>query len=207
MVADDLTNKRFSAESGTTLDHYRNIVTVLQGEGNPVGGHTDNHAHGEASGCGANDKLSLIYNFITRKGDDLRSLAGALGVEVSNETHALILGNAEARTSFSAGAELLSALDDAAGSESIDRLIDGHNEVAAVINLRSGTTLDRAALAAEFGSDYQAFNVDTWAFAEAAEAISLSQEEADQKVVAMVYYNLATAGVLCGKDMRVIVRP
>jgi hypothetical protein len=206
MVADDLTNKRFSHENGTTLDHYRNIVAVLQGEGYPVGGHTDNHAQGEVSGCGANDRLPLIYDFISRYGDELKSLTESLGVAVSDETHALILENAGGRSEFSAGAELLSALEAAAGPESIDRLVDGHNEVAAVINLRAGTTLDRKALAAEFGPNYQAFNVDAWSFAEAAQAISLSQEEVDQKVVAMVYYNLATAGVLCGKNMRVIVR-
>lgn len=206
MVADDLTSKRFADESSTTLAHYRNVLDVLQSEGYPVGGHNDNHAHGEASGCGANDKLPLIYNFIARRGDELRALTESLGLTVSDDLHEKLVGNAGARTEFSAGAELLSALEEAAGPESIDNLVDGHNEVAAVINMRSGTTLDREALAREFGSEYQAFNVDAWSFAEAARAISLSQEEADEKVVAMVYYNLATAGVLCGKNMHVIVR-
>lgn len=206
MVADDLTTKRFADESGTTLAHYRNVLDVLQGEGYLVGGHNDNHAHGEASGCGANDKLPLIYGFISRCGDEVRALTESLGLTVSDDLHQMLVNNAGARTQFSAGAELLSALEEAAGPESIDNLVDGHNEVAAVINMRPGTTLDREALAAEFGPDYQAFNVDAWSFAEAAQAISLSQEEADEKVVAMVYYNLATAGVLCGKNMRVIVR-
>ena len=206
MVADDLTTKRFAAEDGTTLGHYRSVVDILQREGYSVGGHTDNHAQGEASGCGANDKLPLIYDFIARRGDELRSVAESLGLEISDGQHQTILQNAGARTEFSKGAELLAALEDMAGADAIDPLVDGHNEVAAVLNFREGTTLDREALAAEFGEGYQAFNADVWSFAKAAEAISLSQEEIDQKVVAMVYYNLATAAVLCGKGMRIIVR-
>lgn len=205
MVADDLTTQRFAGEDGTTQAAYRNILAILRGEGAPVGGHTDDHAHGEASGCGANDKLSLIYDFTVRHADEIRGLADAVGVSVDDETHDLIVSNAAARTSFSAGGELLTELRQAGGEEAIDPLEGGHKEVVAVINLRTGTTLDREALAAEFGNDYQAFNVDAWSFAEATEAISLSEEETNQKVAAMVYYNLATAGVLCGKGMRTIV--
>jgi hypothetical protein len=75
----------------------------------------------------------------------------------------------------------------------------------AVINKRQDTTLDRNALAAEFGSDYQAFNVDAWAFEEAARVTSLSDEEVKQKIAAMTFYNLATTLVLAGSKMRVVV--
>lgn len=205
MVADDLTTKRFASEDGTTLGAYRNILNVLRGEGQTVGGHTDSHAQGDVSGCGANDKLPLIYDYISRRGDELRSLTEALGVVVNDEAHGLILANATGRSSFSTGGELLGELRGIAGEEAVDPLTGSHNEAVAVINLRSGTTLNREALAVEFGNDYQAFNVDAWSFAEAAEAVSLSEEEANQKVVAMAYYNLATAGVLCGKGMRVVI--
>lgn len=205
MVADDLTTKRFASEDGTTLGAYRNILDILGGEGQVVGGHTDDHAHGEASGCGANDKLAPIYGYIPRHGEELRSLTEALGVVVDDETHELILRNAADRSLFSAGGELLSELRGVAGEEAVDPLIGSHNEAVAVINLRAGTTLDREALAREFGNDHQAFNVDAWSFAEAAEAVSLSEEETNQKVAAMAYYNLATAGVLCGKGMRIVI--
>lgn len=206
MVADDLTTQRFAGEDGTTRSAYRNVLAIVQAEGAPVGGHTDSHAHAEASGCGANDKLPAIYDFIARRGDELRTLAASLGVSVDTVTHQLITGNAAARTSFSAGAELLDELNQTVAMGGVvDALRGSHNEVVATINLRAGTTLNREALAREFGSDYQSFNVDAWSFAAAAEATSLSEEEASQKVAAMVYYNLATAGVLCGKAMRVVV--
>ncbi len=205
MVADDLTTKRFAHEEGSTLSAYRTALSTLQGDGLAIGGHTDDHAEGAASGCGANDKLSLIYDFMARKASDIRALAAAIGVEVNDDTHELIARNAAERKEFSSGGELLTALREAGGDSVVDPLEGTHNEVVAVINLRSGTTLDREALTQELGPDYQAFNVDAWSFADAAAAISISPEEAAQKVAAMTYYNLATAGVLCGRGMRTIV--
>lgn len=205
MVADDLTSRAFTTDDDTTVSNYRTTLVALQGAGLAIGGHTDDHAQGVASGCGANDKLPLIYDFMVRKAAEIRDVATAVGMSVSDETHELIIRNAKARTEFSAGSELLDALVKAGGDAVVDPLRGSHNEVVAVINLHSGTTLDREALEREFGPDYQAFNVDAWSFAAAAEAISSSSEEVQQKVVAMVYYNLATAGVLCGKTMRTIV--
>lgn len=204
-VADDLTTKRLAAEDGSTCGAYRNTVQLLQERGFDVGCHTDDHAHGDASGCGANDKLPAIYSYMTRKGDVLRQTAELLGVSVDDATHTLITGNAVARTEFSAGAELLTALREQAGDEAVDPLEGNHLEVAAVINKRPGTTLDRKALAAEFGLDYEAFNVDVWTFEEAARATSASEDEVRQKVAAMVYYNLATTYVLAGAKLRVVV--
>lgn len=207
-VADDLTTKRFAGKDGSTLAGYSNVVDMLQSANNPtleVGGHTDTHAHDNKSGCGANDKLPEIYDFIKRKDDVLRSVAATLGVQVSDETHDLIVGNAAARTEFSAGAELFKELKNKAKEEYIDHLDGEHNEVVGVINKRKGTTLDRDALMEEFGPNYEAFNIDVWSFEEAARATSLSEGEIDQKVAAMVYYNLATTMVLAGKNLRVVV--
>lgn len=204
-VADDLTTKRLAAADGTTLGGYKNTLYLLKEEDREIGGHTDDHAHGEVSGCGANDKLPLIYDFIGRHGDDLRGLTESLGIAVNDKTHERITTNATERTKFSKGSELLGTLKTEGDENSVSTLRGSHNEVIAVINKRVGTTLDRGALEAEFGSDYQAFNVDAWSFEEAARVTSLSQEEIDQKVVAMAYYNLATAHVLGGSKLRVVV--
>ena len=135
----------------------------------------------------------------------IRDMAAALGVNVPQETHDLIVGNASARTQFSTGKELLGILEANAREEFVDKLNGDHKEVVAVINKRAGTTLDRDALRAEFDEAYESFNVDVWAFEEAARVTSLSEEEVQQKIVAMVYYNLATTMVLVGKKMRIVV--
>ena len=202
-VADDLTTKRYASEDGTTLSGYQNMVGALTNEGYVVGGHTDEHADDEKSGCGANDKLMPIYQYIAQNSDLLRGLTEEkFGYIVSDETHAMITGNATTRNQFSKGSQLLAALKANAEAEFVDRLHGKHSEVITVINKRQGTTLDRDALAAEFGSEYEAFNVDEWAFDEAARVTSITPEEVQQKKVAMAYYNLATALVLAGPKMR-----
>ena len=204
-VADDLTTQRYASEDGTTLGGYTNLVKALSAEGYVVGGHTGEHAHGDASDCGANDKLPLIYAYMVHHPDVLRDLTESLGIVVPVKTHERIVGNSAARTEFSAGKGLLNVLQDNAREEFVDKLHGDHKEVIAVINMRKGTTLDRDALAAEFGPEYEAFNVDAWAFEEAARVTSFDEDEVQQKVIAMAYYNLATTLVLAGKKMRVVV--
>lgn len=204
MVADDLTVKRFVAP--TTLEAYSNVLMVLQEAGKPIGGHTDEYARDGVSGCGANDRLQAIYEFISAQGDVLRKIALRLGMNVDEPTHRLILRNAAARTDFSLGSELLTVLQTAGGDVVVDLLQGEHKEVIAVINTVAGTTLDRGALESEFGQNYEAFNVDVWSFSDAAAAIAENESDIMLLVHAMVYYNLATAHVLCGPNMRVIAR-
>lgn len=203
-VADDLTTQRYVGKNGSTLEAYTNTLDALIAKALPIGGHTDSHAADERSGCGANDKLAAIYTYIAENSDGMRALAAQLGVDVENEDHQLIVGNAAARQEFSAGAELLKVLSEKAKAEYVDHLDGDHREILTVINLRPGVTLDRDALHEEFGDLYQAFNVDVPALAEAAELTSENPVEARQKFIAMVYYNLATAAVLSGPGMRVV---
>jgi hypothetical protein len=203
-VADDLMTQRYAAEDGSTVGGYAKILERVSSLGYEVGGHTDDHAAGEGSGCGANDRLPLIYGFIAQYGGQLREIATSLGVTVEDEAFNAIVANAKDRAQFSTGRELLDALK-AYGQDKVDPLEGSHKEVVAVINTKEGTTLDRLAVRKEFGPDYQAFNVDVWTFNEAAEVISETPEEVEAATFAMTLYNLATAHVLCGKNMRVIV--
>jgi hypothetical protein len=207
-VADDLTTKRFAAADGTVASGMSNVVEVLQGENHAVGGHSDskNSEDLEKSGCGANDRLEDIYNMIGRKSGVIKDIAESILGEgsVNEDTEKLIVDNARERTQFSQGREVINVLQTAEEAR-LEELQGGHKEAVAAINLRHGTTLDRSAIEAEFGPDFQAFNVDAWSFQKAAEETSLTEEEVHQKVVAMTYYNIATALVLCGPSMRVVV--
>lgn len=206
MVMDDLTNKQFRSNDNTTVGAYRNILNFLKKQDLPIGGHDDEHAIGDASGCGANDKLADIYEIIARKADYIRSLAVEYGINVDEATHDLIVSNAAARDNFSTGAELKVELDSATNGE-YDHLVGDHTEVVAVLNTRFGTSLDRDAVKAEFGDDYKVFNVDVWALDESANVISTTPDstEARMKMVAGVYYNFGAAIKLAGPRMRVIV--
>lgn len=206
VVADDLTFKRFASSDGSTLGAYMNGLHYLKDHGLPVGGHTDAHAVGDASGCGANDRLADVYGYIAEHGDSLRVTAADLGVNMGDEDYATIVRNARGRSKFSKGATLLYALRDIAGEESVDPLRGDHREKVAVINTVAGTTLDRDALEDTFGPGYEAFNADVWSFPDAAATMTEDPSEIRSLVGAMTVYNLAVANVLCGPGMGVVVR-
>ncbi len=206
-VADDLTTKAFQREpDDSTRDQYDATLTFLEQKHLPIGGHTAEGVDGDVSGCAANDKLDVIYAFIAQHGDVLQNLAGQLGVEVDDETHHDIVTNAASRDKFSCGAELLDTLNQQKTAR-VSTLKGAHHEVLVAINTHFGTTLDREAIHQEFGDNYQSFNVDVWAFPESAQScvLSANSEEVRQKIAAMVYYNLAVAHVIGGKNLRLVV--
>lgn len=207
LVADDLTSRHFIDANESTADGMARLTDVLLDQDITVGVHTDSHAEGEKSGCGANDQLPKIYAMMVQKAEHIRELADlVLGKPVPQAVHDLIMSRAAERTVFSPG----NAVEEAASAKGRSERLEGqHKEIVAVVNLVEGTTLERAALETDTTGSYQAFNIDAWAFEASARAVSspdVSDEEIESKVVAMTYYNLATALVLCGPDMLVGIR-
>lgn len=207
VVADDLLRQDFAGD-GTTVDAARKVFRHLIEAGHPVGGHCDAKADDIKSGCGANDKLPIIYSKISGKSAEIRALVESLGYNVDDSTHTDIVAGAQRRMQFSSGREVLDVMREEGGEENVDKLRGEHNEVLAVINSVPGTTLNRDAVVREFGEYYQSFNTDTWSFEAGARALypEAGDAEIQRAVIAMVYYNLATALTLCGPTMRVVVR-
>lgn len=181
--------------------------------------HRDDHAHGEDAGCAAADKVGAIFTIIAQYGEQLRSLATELGFgsDSSDETHQQIIRHAadESKLVMASGNDLVAMVDaqlaksaEPTGAHT-DILRGNHHEAAVVMNQRTGTTLDRQALAREFdraSAHHQAFNIDTWAFAPSAEALYPDNPTAQQQATtAMLYYNLAAIMALCGPRMTVTV--
>jgi len=208
LVADDLTSQRFITTNEPIAVGMERLTKELDDQGQPIGVHTDESANGEKSGCGANDKLPEIYAMMVKKAEHIRELTELiLGMPVPDEIHDMIMARATERVLFSPGSKVASAVTEVAGEESVETLEGSHKEIVAVINLVDGTTLDRDGLHAVTGGKYQAFNVDAWAFERSARVISESEDDMiDAKVIALTYYNLATALVLCGPDMLVGIR-
>lgn len=178
--------------------------------------HRDDHAHGEQAGCAAADKVGAIFTIIAQHGEQLRSLATELGLgsDSSDEAHQQIIHHAadESKLVMASGNKLVTMVDaqlaksaEPTGAHT-DILRGNHHEAAVVMNQRTGTTLDRQALAQEFDQQYQAFNIDTWAFAPSAEALYPDNPTAQQQATtAMLYYNLAAIMALCDPRMTVTV--
>lgn len=181
--------------------------------------HRDDHTHGEDAGCAAADKVGAIFTIIAQHGEQLRSLATELGLgsDSSDETHQQIIRHAtdETKLVVASGNDLVAMVDaqlaksaEPTGAHT-DMLQGSHHEAAVVMNQRTGTTLDRQALAQEFdraSAHRQAFNIDTWAFAPSAEALYPDDPTAQQQATtAMLYYNLAAIMALCDPRMTVTV--
>ncbi len=179
--------------------------------------HRDDHAHGEDAGCAAADKVGAIFTIIAQRGEQLRSLATELGLgsDNSDEAHQQIIRHAadESKLVMASGNKLVTMVDaqlakntDEPTGAHTDMLHGSHHEAVVVMNRRTGTTLDRQSLALEFDQQYQAFNIDTWAFAPSAEALYPGDPTAQQHATtAMLYYNLAAIMALCGPRMTVTV--
>jgi hypothetical protein len=110
VVADDLTRKRFATEDGSIAGATAQIGNMLEACDQPIGVHTDTHARDDASGCGANDKLSEIYMNLGRYEDEIRRVGSLLtGTEFGNTTNDLIFNNALERSEFSTGSDVHAA--------------------------------------------------------------------------------------------------
>lgn len=168
-----------------------------------LGVHSDTHANDEKSGCGANDRLRDVFTKLVDQQEAIRQTAEViLGQYIEDDMHDSLISNAKKRDDFGSGVENFQVAKQAGATT--ETLEGDHKEVLSVINLRGGTTLDRETLATEF-SDHQIFNIDAWAFMRAAEQTEESDLAVYKKIVALTYFNLATAMVLAGPSMRVAI--
>lgn len=211
VIADALSAAIFLGKGADVASHAEALYAFLADKGFKVGGHRDDHAEGDASGCGANDKLQAILQKIGTAQQEIRSFIGALGVEIDDDTHRNIVARAAALAEgpyvASAGRRMTEVTRTLGGETAIPRLTGAHNEVAVVINTKAGTTLDRAALQKEFGPELQAFNVDVWAIEETIKTVAAKDgRTAAAMYAAALYYNVATALTLAGPSLQIVVR-
>lgn len=209
------TESNLASTANNSEEALASLIAFLksQGYGEQVGGHTapihDEKKIGIASGCGANDELPNIMRQIVEKPDTILSVLDTLGVAVDKDAaFPSMIEKAkkliEQDGYFVAGKDVARTLESASPAGNCPELQGAHNEVVIRLNMTEGTTIDRRAIKEAYGDDYQVFNVDVWALRKAADTLSYTSEEADNKFAAMVIYQVATALQLCGPSMRVI---
>lgn len=213
LVGELLTDEVQLANSQTSAEALSSLIGRLQDRGyeNQIGGHSG-PAHGSetASGCGANDQLPAILQQMTEKPDVFLSVLDKLNVPRGSEaefTNLIVKAKqlVDDTSYFSTGKTIAELLDNVSVEGNCPALVGAHNELLIRLNTNEGTTLDRRAIQAAYGDDYQIFNVDVWSLKRASEVLSHSDDEARRKFAAMVMYQVATALQLCGPSMRVIV--
>lgn len=197
------------ANKQTSASHSKTLFTMLKNNGYEIGSHRDSNANNEKCGCGACDRMGEIFQFITDNIEELSSRAAELDVTIEETLQAKIKTNVDsliAAQYVSSGPDMIDATNSVAGDDSVQTLKGSHKEVVLAVNTVEGTTFNRRSLTEEFGDDYQAFNLDVWALKNGIDAIATSENEAQEKFSAAVIYNIATACVLAGPSLRVVVR-
>ena len=209
-----LRGKREPGESAP--QHVKRVSSEAKARGKRVGGHVA-EVHGDATvecGCGAADREEDALVYIAAYRDELRDFLRELGIDVSDELSEQI--GLQAQALFDEGyakrqgRNVVHAIGEVGGEGSIETLEGAHKEIVAVLNLAEGTTLDkdklRELLGDKLGGEVQAFGVDVWAIKQNADELESDPVEAHKLFVAMLYYNLGVAAVLCNASLRVIVR-
>lgn len=203
------------------------MATKLAEKQIAYGGHSDEHAHGDACGCGAIDKYPDISQNIVKYEPQIRGTLQALYGANYSATEGAINRVFEGYLAIS-GSEYFA---DAAGKRTMDlmtkdgavikKLGGGHQEDVIVLNDIEGTTFDQPAFDAELKSrgvdeTVQAFVVDIWRgrmYADAVSDIALEhgvhgtkRELAETAYADFLIRTLAVAATLTGGDLPVFAR-
>ncbi len=181
-------------------------IKTLKSKGHSTGVHGDDHS---SCGCGACARAPAIYQHITERISDIASLIKQLGINLTDSEKEIITQQAKNRLSkadFFADdrtAVVQAAQDTGAHYE---ELVGKHNELGIALNTKPGTTIDRSAIRAKYGPQYDMFVVDAWSFGTAAKDINLAGNENDiQRIAkAITIQNVATASVLGHGSLRII---
>lgn len=181
-------------------------VSALKGKGHSTGVHGDDHS---SCGCGACAKAPTIYQHIAERINDIASLVSQLGINVTESEKESIVQQAKNRLG-QAGffAEDRAAVVQAARDAGAlyEELVGKHNELGIALNTKPGTTVDRSAIRAKYGPQYDMFVVDAWAFGNAAKDINTTGDEADEQRIAkaITLQNVATASILGHGSLRIV---
>ncbi len=137
------------------------------------GGHIDNHAEGQKTGCGAIDG-QVRKNDIINDADKFQTLEAVLtflyekaGMELSSDFFDKLKQNAESlhknSTSYFSDKHNAQSKITEISPEGIEKLIGKHNETSLTLNFVEGTTFDRDRYSSDSDGKIQNFNIDVWA--------------------------------------------
>jgi len=190
----------------TELKLTTRIADTLKSKGHAIGVHGDDHSN---CGCGACAKVKTIYQHVADKINDIVSLTSQYGINVSQSEKDSIVQQAKSRLNQADffAADRSSVLNHAQECGSMyEELVGAHNELGVALNTKPGTTVDRSAIRAKYGSQYDMFVVDAWTFANAAKEVSLGGNSIDTERIAkaIALQNVATASVLGHGSLRII---
>lgn len=182
------------------------IINTLKEKGHATGVHGDDHS---SCGCGACAKAKTIYQHITERINDIASLTSQYGINLTEVEKGAIVQQAKSRINQSDffaedRAAILQAARD--NGSIFEELVGVHNELGIALNTKPGTTINRSAIRAKYGPQYDMFVVDAWSFTTAANDVNPTGNDQDTQRIAkaITLQNVATASVLGHGSLSII---
>lgn len=170
------------------------------------GGHSDDHAHGDSTGCGAIDGQKRKNDILTddKKSETIRSVLGFIynsaNLDFNNQLFDLATSNAKELSQYSDSyfKDKYTSLDliEESSLEGVEVLSGTHNEVSLTLNLVENTTFDRDSYNQMSDNKIQNFNIDVWA---------ILKEYGDNAIFVLID-DLATALDLTDGTLKVFAR-
>ncbi len=195
-----------TASDTTETELTVRIISMLKAKGHATGVHGDDHSN---CGCGACAKAKTIYQHITEHINDIAALVSKYGISLTDTEKEAIVQQAQNRINqpdFFADdrSSILQAAQD--NGSIFEELVGVHNELGIALNTKPGTTIDRSAIRARYGSQYDVFVVDAWSFGTAANDVNPTGAEQDAQRIAkaITLQNVATASVLGHGSLSII---
>lgn len=171
------------------------------------GGHSDEHASGDNSGCGAIDNAPTIINNALKYRSDIHNTVVQLvpGVDVQ-----VVDGVLDNFASFAASMDSASykgsrIMDTIKKHKVVKKLIRGHSEMYIVLNDIEGYTVNQHEVRHASKESVQVFAVDVWRAADIAQGLYSGEPEEtqDMALISELVFTLATAATLTKGDLPV----
>jgi hypothetical protein len=182
-------------------------ISLLRDKMIGFGAHTDTHAHGEKSGCGAIDNAPVIIGSAVKFKDQIRASIEALGIDTTglDEVEAAFAQYASDELGEYTGADVMNEIIN--NGKIVKELDDNHKEVIVILNTVPNYTVDQEKVRDVSGNEAQAFAVDVWRVKQLADRLyeGASDEVKHKAFLSELVYTLSTAGVLTKGDLPVYV--
>ncbi len=189
-------------------DMFSQAMKVMDDAEIDYGAHSDEHAGGDKSGCGAIDNAPKILQNAVKYRDSIYSTILSLDDEIDAQMLDEVLDSFASYADTHLGAEYSGkeVLDGIKKEEKVvKKLTSNHHEMYIALNDVAGYTVNQHAIRDATEEKVQVFAVDTWRIKEIANRLYESEDkELGQKaVLGEMIYTLATAATLTAGDLPV----
>lgn len=173
------------------------------------GAHTDDHASGSKSGCGAIDNAPTIISNAVKYRDEIYATLKVLDLDLPQidsifKNFADYSRQVEGQT-YEGRQVIQEATED---GKVVKELAGPHLEMYIILNTVNGFTVDQEKIRQLSDSKAQVFVVDVWRLEELADSMYEEQDARNKAFIGGIVYSLSTAATLTKGDLPVyLIKP